>query len=182
MDDSRAIESCRRGDRDAFRYVVERYQAQAVFHAAAILGSRDDAMDAVQEAFLDAFGALRRFDTARKFYPWFYVLLRNRCYKMMASRKRHEAADLEQTLILAPASGTPREELISLEMALMELEPEDRELITLKHLDGLSYEELASRLDIAEGTVMSRLYHARKRLAEKLARRSTKSLSKVKHD
>ena len=182
MDDSTAIQMCRRDDREAFRYVVERYQAQAIGHAAAILGNLSDAMDAVQEAFIDAFGSLDRFDTARKFYPWFYVLLRNRCYKLLASRKRHEAIGLEEMVILAPASGVSPEEMISLEMALMELDPEDRELITLKHLDGLSYEELAERLEIAEGTVMSRLYHARKRLAEKLSRRSSKSLSKVKHD
>jgi RNA polymerase sigma-70 factor, ECF subfamily len=174
MDDATAIRMCKAGDRDAFRYVVERYQRQAVAHAAAILGNRDDAMDAVQEAFIDAFGALKRFDETRKFYPWFYVLLRNRCYKMIAGRKRHEAERIEDTVIFAPV-GAPTEEVISLEMALMELEAEDRELITLKHLDGLSYEELAERLQITEGTVMSRLYHARKRLEEKLARRSTKS-------
>ena len=182
MDDLTAIQMCRQGDREAFRYLVERYQRQATGHAAAILGHLDDAMDAVQEAFIDAFGSLDRFDTARKFYPWFYVLLRNRCYKLLASRKRHEAIGLEETVIFAPASGASQEDMIWLEVALMELDAEDRELITLKHLDGLSYEELAERLEVAEGTVMSRLYHARKRLTEKLSRRSSKSLSKVKHD
>jgi RNA polymerase sigma-70 factor (ECF subfamily) len=53
---------------------------------------------------------------------------------------------------------------------MRELETEDRELITLKHLDGLSYEELAERLGVPRGTVMSRLFHARKRLRKKLAR------------
>src|SRR5215210_2068273 len=104
MDDSTAIHKCRRGDREAFRHVVERYQRQAIGHAAAILGNSSDAMDAVQEAFIDAFNSLDRFDTARKFYPWFYVLLRNRCYKLMASRKRHEAVGLEETMIFAPTS------------------------------------------------------------------------------
>jgi len=182
MDDLEAIERCRRGDREAFRFIVERYQSQAACHATAIVGNRDDAMDAVQEAFIDAFRSLARFDSARKFYPWFYVLLRNRCYKLMASRKHHEGDLLEDAVILAPPVDRPREEIISLEMALMELDAEDRELVTLKHLDGLSYEQLAERLDIPLGTVMSRLYHARKRLAEKLARRSSKSLSKVNHD
>jgi RNA polymerase sigma-70 factor (ECF subfamily) len=174
MDDATAIRMCRGGDRDAFRHIVERYQRQAVAHAAAIVGNRDDAMDAAQEAFIDAFKAINRFDEELRFYPWFYVLLRNRCYKLIAGRKRHEADSLEETLIIAPQSGAA-EEAISLEMALMELEAEDRELIALKHLDGLSCEELSRRLQIPEGTVMSRLYHARKRLAEKLARRSTKT-------
>jgi RNA polymerase sigma-70 factor, ECF subfamily len=106
------------------------------------------------------------------------VLLRNRCYKMIRSRKRHEAAPLEETVILAPRTGVPSADAMSLETALMEMDAEDRELITLKHMDGLSYEELSERLEIAEGTVMSRLYHARKRLQEKLARVSTKSYSR----
>jgi RNA polymerase sigma-70 factor (ECF subfamily) len=74
-----------------------------------------------------------------------------------------------QAEILAPASGLSPEELLALERALLTLSPEDRELITLKHLDGLSYRELAERLGIAEGTVMSRLYYARQRLREHLA-------------
>ena len=63
-----------------------------------------------------------------------------------------------------------------LENALLALPPEERELITLRHLDGLSYQELAERLEIPEGTVMSRLYNARKRLKQKLARHSFKGL------
>jgi RNA polymerase sigma-70 factor (ECF subfamily) len=178
MDDATAIRRCRAGDSDAFRHVVERYQAQAIGHAAAIVGNRDDALDAVQEAFIDAFRSLSGFEADRKFYPWFYVLLRNRCYKLIAGRRRHEAESIEETLILSTTAGIGPEETLSLEMALMELEPEDRELITLKHLDGLSYTELSERLGIPEGTVMSRLYHARKRLQGKLSRVSTKSYSR----
>ena len=74
-----------------------------------------------------------------------------------------------QAEILAPASSLSPEELLALERALLALSPEDRELITLKHLDGLSYRELAEMLKIAEGTVMSRLYYARQRLREQLA-------------
>ena len=58
MDDRTAIERCRKGDTEAFRHIVEQYQSQALGHAAAILGNRDDAMDAVQEAFIDAFQSL----------------------------------------------------------------------------------------------------------------------------
>lgn len=88
MADKAAIERCRAGDKDAFRHVVERYQVEAIGHAAAILGNREDAMDAVQEAFIDSFRALDRIDLTRQFYPWFYIILRNRCYKLAAGRKR----------------------------------------------------------------------------------------------
>ena len=167
MDDSRAIRECQNGDKNAFRVLVERYQRQAVGHAIAILFNREDALDAVQEAFIDAFKAIGSFDRARTFYPWFYVLLRNRCYKMRT--RNRETESIEDTEILAPQSGLPREERIALERALVSLPREDRELITLKYLDGLSYHELAEHLQIPQGTVMSRLFHVRKQLQRKLS-------------
>ncbi|HSK74810.1 MAG TPA: RNA polymerase sigma factor [Pyrinomonadaceae bacterium] len=166
MDDLTAIEKCLKGEKDAFRFLVERYQKQAVGHAVAILGNREDALDAVQEAFIDAFQSLQRFDRTRRFYPWFYVLLRNRCYKMTA-RKR-ETESIGETEILAAQAGLPNEERFALEKALLSLPQEDREIITLKYLDGLSYEELAEHLQIPRGTVMSRLFYARKQLQAKL--------------
>jgi len=166
MDDASAVEKCRKGETEAFRYLVERYQTQAVGHSIAILGNRDDALDAVQEAFIDAFQAIKRFDTMRRFYPWFYVLLRHRCFKMKAQRKPSES--VEETEILAPRPNLSREEKLALESALLALSDEDRELITLKYLDGLSYEELSERLEIPKGTVMSRLFYARKQMQAKL--------------
>lgn len=166
MDDAAAIEKLQNGDRDAFRFLVERYQNQAVGHAVAILGNREDALDAVQEAFIDAFRSIRRFDPERRFYPWFYVLLRNRCFKMAAQKRPTDS--VEETEILAPQAGLSREELLTLESALLALSSEDRELITLKYLDGLSYDELAEQLEIPRGTVMSRLFHARRQLQAKL--------------
>jgi RNA polymerase sigma-70 factor, ECF subfamily len=177
MDDRAAIERCRAGDKDAFRHVVERYQAEAIGHAVAIIGNREDAMDAVQEAFIDTFQALDRIDLARRFYPWFYIILRNRCYKLAARRKKREMNISDETEIVAPTSSIRPEDTMLLEQVMLELSAEDRELITLRHLDGLSYEELAERLEVAQGTIMSRLYYARKKLREKLARRSFKGFS-----
>jgi RNA polymerase sigma-70 factor (ECF subfamily) len=172
MDDRDAIERCRAGDKEAFRHVVEHYQAQAIGHAMAILGNREDAMDAVQEAFIDTFQALDRLDLTRRFYPWFYVVLRNRCYKLVGRRKKREMNTSDEIEIVAPASSLQPEDTMLLEQALLELPAQDRELITLRHFDELSYEELAERLQVPPGTIMSRLYYARKRLREKLARHS----------
>ncbi len=74
--------------------------------------------------------------------------------------------------ILAPAANIRPEDAMLLERAMLELPTEERELITLRHLDGLTYQELAKRLEVPQGTIMSRLYYARKRLREKLARLS----------
>ncbi len=180
MDDRTAIQACRAGDRQAFRHLVETYQRQAIGHATGILGNREDARDGVQDAFMDAFQALKRFDLSRKFYPWFYVILRNRCYKLAAARTKRETDSIEDTEILEPSTSASREELLLLERALMELDAEDREIITLKHLDGLSYQELAERLQIPEGTVMSRLFHARKRLHVRMTRTSSKAYEGLK--
>jgi RNA polymerase sigma-70 factor, ECF subfamily len=167
-DDEIAIEKCRNGEREAFRHLVEKYQRQAISHATAILGSREDALDAAQEAFIDAFKALKQFDNSRPFYPWFYVLLRNRCFKL-AARKR-ETESIDETVIVAPNSTAQSERILALENALRSLDMEDREIVTLKYFDGLSYNELAERLQIPKGTVMSRLFHARKKLQAKLER------------
>ena len=170
MDDWLAIQKCLAGDWESFRHLVEHYQGRAVAHAVAIVTKREDALDAVQEAFLDAFQALGGFDQERQFYPWLYAILRNRCFKLLAVRKKYEVNSLVEIRaeILSPSSGLSPDQLLALERALLALTPEDRELITLKHLDGLSYRELAERLGIAEGTVMSRLYYARQRLREHL--------------
>ena len=169
MDDTAAIEKCLEGEKDAFRFLVERYQSQAAVHAVAIFGNRDDALDAVQEAFVDAYRALKNFDRSRRFYPWFYVLLRNRCFKLMAKSRKTES--IEETEILAPQQDLPREERLALETALLALSAEDREIIILKYLEGLSYDEIAEHLEIPKGTVMSRLFYARKQLQARLTRK-----------
>ena len=169
MDDRAAIERCRAGDPDAFRPIVERYESEALGHAVAILGNREDAADAVQEAFVLAFRALDRFQPGRKLYPWFYVILRNCCFKLANRRRKAATEPLDELCVLAARDDSRKEQQTrQLENALLRLTAEDRELITLKHLDGLSYEELAERLDIPPGTVMSRLYHARQRLRHEL--------------
>ena len=169
MDDTLTIRKCIDGERDEFRHLVQRYQRQAIGHATAILGNRDDAQDAVQEAFVDAYRSLKSFDESRAFYPWFYVLLRNRCYKAFA--RRRETLGIEETEIIAPVEGARTEDTIALEGALLALDREDRELVTLKYFGGLSYDELAERLHVPRGTVMSRLFHARRRLQKKLENR-----------
>lgn len=168
MNDETAIKKCKTGQHEAFRHLVERYQQQAASHATAILGNREDAKDAAQEAFIDAFRSIMTFDQSRPFYPWFYVLLRNRCYKMTA--RRREAENIDEVLIVAPSTGAQAGDAVALEQALLAIDKEDREILTLKYFDGLSYEELAERLEIPRGTVMSRLFHARRKLRLKIER------------
>jgi RNA polymerase sigma-70 factor (ECF subfamily) len=165
MDDATAIARCARGDREAFRCLVERYEAQAFGHALAITHERTSAQDAVQEALVDAWRSIARFDHRRRFYPWLYTLMRHRCYKALAARRRSwTAVGTEPIHLLEPAMMEHRDTALDLERALARLDPEERETLLLKHLDGLSYDEIAERIGVAPGTVMSRLYHIRQRL------------------
>lgn len=162
MDDGAAIRSCTAGDPDAFQHLVYRYQVRALAHARALTGDDADAADAAQEAFVDAFKNLHRFDTGLDFYPWFYVLLRNRCLKQRTRRAtRRESAELSEPH--APDHPSA-EQVLDVRTALDRLEPADREVILLKHVDGWTYDEIAARLKIPRGTVMSRLFTARRRL------------------
>ena len=169
MDDSAAVQRCLTRDREAFRTLVERYQGRALGHALAIMRNRDDALDVAQEAFLNAHQALRTFDRERAFYPWFYAILRNCCYRQLASR-RTDATDSGIRMDLLESPRVSVEERAAIEEALAALSPADREIVMLRHFDGLPYAELAAALDIPAGTIMSRLFNARKRLRESLAR------------
>jgi RNA polymerase sigma-70 factor, ECF subfamily len=168
MDDRDAIRLCKAGDGEAYRHLVTRYQAEAIGHARAILGGGQDAADAAQEAFYAAFQALGRFDEDRRFYPWFYTILRNRCLKFLARTTARRSTSLDDVGMIAASPGLPPEDRLTLETALLDLAAEDREILTLRHFDGLSYAELASLLEIPQGTVMSRLFNARRRLRDRL--------------
>src|SRR6185503_13322046 len=116
MEDAEAIKRCQQGEREVFRHLVERYQKRALAHGTAILFNRADAEDAVQEAFVDAFKAIGTFDTSRTFYQWFYVLLRNRCYKLTGRRRPTESLDEASLLVSKP--GMADETRLVLENAL----------------------------------------------------------------
>ena len=168
MHDAEAIRQCRQGDVEAFQHLVHRYQRRALAHARALTGNDADAADGAQSAFLDAFRHLHRFDETREFYPWFYVLLRHRCLKQRV-RSQDVASAREPVEMAAPGVSSP-EDVHDIRTALDCLPADDRELIVLKHLDGWTYDELAERLDIPRGTVMSRLFHARQRLKDLMSR------------
>ncbi len=164
MEDHKIIEQCQAGRTEAFSHLVRRYQSEAIGHSLALLGNLPDALDAVQEAFVSAFQALDRFDKKRRFYPWFYTILRNHCYKELARHKKNVVQDLG--MMSVPEAQTDQqssEQAETVQRALQRLCPRDRELLTLKQVDGLTYNELAERLAIPAGTVMSRLFHARRR-------------------
>jgi RNA polymerase sigma-70 factor (ECF subfamily) len=166
MDDAAATRACLTGNVEAFRHFVERYQSRALAHARLLTRHEADAADATQDAFVDAFRNLRRFDPVRQFYAWFYVLLRNRCFKQRTRRGTRAESGIIPARAVEPGVS---EEHLDLWRAIDRLSPDDAELVVLKHIEGWTYEELSNALEIPRGTVMSRLYVARQRLVTLLS-------------
>ena len=170
------IDRWRNGDKKAFEVLVKRHMTDAYLTALGFTGNSDDARDLSQDAFVKAFQARKQFDPQRPFYPWFYRILKNHCLNFLKRvRKRTEPLYHDDTLHnerFASERPTPLESLEKKERvrlvrtAIAELSIEHREVIILKNFRGLSYREIADELDMPIGTVMSRLYYARKLLKE----------------
>lgn len=178
-DDGVLIRRAQAGDAEAFGRLVERYMRRAYYSALSLVGSREDALDISQEAFVRAFRARQTLDPERPFYAWLYQILRRLCFNFLRDRRtrlRHlEAAGswLEDEAAgrqaVDPARALEREEERRRVGAAIELLPaREREVLVLKEFEGLTYREIASLVGIPIGTVMSRLYSARQRLADAL--------------
>ena len=188
MDEQRAIQLCvKHRDPVGFEFLVQKYRREAFFHAFALLGNQEDALDACQDSFAKAFAAIPRLPKLPQFYPWFYCILRHRCFNLLARRRtsdRYREAQ-EHDAAVAVDAVTPasllvqREEQQRVRRALDSLKPEHREILVLKYFQEHHYDEIAILLGIPRGTVMSRLYHARTALRQnylKLDRATAQSL------
>ncbi|MFC1660266.1 RNA polymerase sigma factor [Gemmatimonadota bacterium] len=171
------ILKCKAGDSRFYEPLVRAYERPGLRLALGMLGNVEDAKDALQNSFVRAYEAMARFDVKRPFGPWFFQILRNQCRDMLRSRKaRFRLEALDERLELRPAdpeSGPVRrrERAQARELlwaALERIGEEHREILALKELQGFRYGEIAVILEIPEGTVASRLYHARRALKEAL--------------
>jgi RNA polymerase sigma-70 factor, ECF subfamily len=171
------IRKCKSGDARFYEPLVRAYEPSGLRLAVAMMGNTEDAEDALQEAFIKTYEALHRFDLRRPFGPWFFQILRNQCRDMLRTRKsksRIEAVD--ERLEERPADSERGPERARqrnaardvLRQGLERIGTEHREILVLKELEGFRYGEIAQILEIPEGTVASRLYHARHALREAL--------------
>jgi RNA polymerase sigma-70 factor (ECF subfamily) len=163
LSDGEIIDTVKKGDRDAYREIVERYKRRAYHMALGLVGDPQDALDVSQNAFIKAYKNIKRFDTGRAFMPWFYRILRNLCLDHIRRSKRLREVPLSEVLIVADDS-VERETHLALRRAIDALAVEQREVVMLHYFEGLSYREMASTLDKPMGTIMSTLYHARQKL------------------
>jgi RNA polymerase sigma-70 factor (ECF subfamily) len=171
------IRKCKAGDSRFYEPLVRAYEPAGLRLAVAMMGNAEDAEDALQEAFIKTYDALHRFDLRRPFGPWFFQILRNQCRDMLRSRKaKFNVEAIDEKLEQRPADRErgperARQRNAAREMLWKGLErigTEHREILVLKELEGFRYNEIAQILEIPEGTVASRLYHARHALREAL--------------
>jgi RNA polymerase sigma-70 factor (ECF subfamily) len=172
--DTALVMGIKSGDKQALARLVEKHKRLAYMTALGLVGNRDDAYDISQEAFLRVYRSAKTFDQGQPFLPWFYTIIANLCRTWLRKRKLAASRSLtvEEADYLLVNEETPEQHIIAAETsarlraALMKLPFDDREIISLQHFRGMSYDEIAHVLGIPRGTVMSRLYYARKKLAK----------------
>lgn len=171
------VKKCKAGDARFFEPLVRAYEGPGMRVALGMMGNAEDAFDALQEAFVKAYKAMGRFDVNRAFGPWFFQILRNQCRDKLRTRQaRFRVETLDEGLemrTLDSMESTDRriqkeEARAILWQGLERIGEDHREIIVLKELQGFRYSEIATILDIPEGTVASRLYHARRALKDAL--------------
>ena len=173
-----AMQRCRRGSPEAFEVLVNRYMKDAYFIALGLVGNREDALDLSQEAFVRAYRNIKNVKPGRRFFPWFYQILKNLCVSHLRKRRYRQASSLDAPDCpevaatgdyFSPEAVARRNEIRDkVWQAIGKLDDKHREVIILRHFQNMSYEQIAEALFCNKGTVTSRLYYARKKLEELL--------------
>jgi RNA polymerase sigma-70 factor (ECF subfamily) len=184
--DRELVHDCRRGDKEAFRELVERYQRKIISVALGMVHNREDAIEIAQETFVKAYENLGRFKGESSFYTWLYRIAVNRAIDFQRRERRHPTIGLEDRPG-APDTGDVGDDILGEERpadpyhqakaheigervteAINELTPDHKAVILLREVEGLSYDEISRVMQCSKGTVMSRLHYARKKLQQKL--------------
>ena len=174
--EQRLVDAARNGDEAAFEELVRLYEKRVLALTNRMCRNPEDAAEAAQEAFISAWQGLKFFRGDSSFSTWLYRLASNACVDLLRREGRHQTAagpslnDEETKIEVADTAATPHEaaeqqelrELI--EEGLQSLSPDHRQVLILREMHQLSYDEISRSLDIDVGTVKSRISRARKQL------------------
>jgi RNA polymerase sigma-70 factor, ECF subfamily len=185
-DDMEYVVCCQRGDTEAFAVLVERHQKKMLNIAFRMTGDYDDACDIVQDAFLAAFRAIKKFKGEAQFSTWLYRIVvnytKNRLKQVQSLKHREQptiddfSAEGRALCQLRAAEKSPDEQMVqqerdaSVQQCISGLDNEYREVLVLRDIQGFSYEEIRDVLQIPDGTVKSRLSRARLALKDCLTK------------
>lgn len=172
-DDREAVRSCLDGDVKSFELLVGKYQGVVYNIALRMVRNPEDAEDVSQAAFLKAYEKLGTYRESFRFYSWLYRIAVNEALNFLDRQKRFTRLDerIEDPRQALDAASEVRERDERIQEALMELKPEHRVVLILKHFEDFSYEEIGTILDIPEKRVKSRLFTARQVLREVLVKK-----------
>jgi RNA polymerase sigma-70 factor (ECF subfamily) len=157
-----------------FEFHVKHNMKKAYFCALGFVGSHDTAVELSQQAFVRAYRNYKSFDKNKNFFTWYYKILKNICLNFIRDSKKKFNDNFLEFSDMANSGDNPdiiveKEELKNIiQKAILEISEMDREIIILKEFQNFSYKEISKIMEIPIGTVMSKLFYARKRLAEKL--------------
>jgi RNA polymerase sigma-70 factor, ECF subfamily len=179
-DDKKLVDRCRQGEDDAWRELVDRFGQKIYSVAYHFTLKREDAEELSQEIFLKIFENLHRYNGSFPLIAWIVSLSRNLCIDRYRRSKREKSFRFLQDDAVAPmlvsaedpsAQALRKERAKMLFVALAEVPEELAEILVLRDLDGLSYEEIGSALQLPDGTVKSRLFRARSEVARRIRER-----------
>jgi RNA polymerase sigma-70 factor (ECF subfamily) len=171
--DGAVVRAVLAGDVERYGELIERYRDRYARYAARMLGSHDAAEDAVQDAFVRAYDQLSRCRDPDNFAGWFFLILRNRCFAEKR-RDRRAGPRVEDIAAELPADDRPdggverAERRRAIQAALLKLTPEQREVFVLKHVEEMSYDEIAQQLGTSVPSLKMRMHRAYDRLREEL--------------
>jgi RNA polymerase sigma-70 factor (ECF subfamily) len=184
VDEKDLVRQAKLGDAEAFRQLFERHNRRAYALALGVVRNPDDALDVVQEGFIKAHRYLPKFEGTSSFYTWLYRIVMNLAIDHLRKAKRAQQVDFNDALAHIDGEGPsgedsllpkilgadPGKSLVRKEMrqhisaALESLSENHRAVLVMRELEGLSYEEMADAMNCSKGTIMSRLFHARKNM------------------
>ncbi len=188
VDEKELVRLAKEGDQEAFRQLFERHNRRAYALALGVVKNPDDALDVVQDAFIKAHRYLPKFEGTSSFYTWLYRIVMNLGIDHLRKKKRAKQVDFNDAISHIEAGGgggedsllpkilgsDPGKALIRREIreqistAMAQLSDNHRAVLTMRELEGMSYEEMAETMKCSKGTIMSRLFHARKNMQEQL--------------
>jgi RNA polymerase sigma-70 factor (ECF subfamily) len=167
-EDLELIHRSQAGDTEAFGELVTKYRAKILARLRGMVRNEHDARDLAQEGFLKAWHSIRQFQGRSSFYTWLYSISVNLAIESLRRRGRCLEVELDHAIpssVPSPRANYQRHEIRQhINAALAQLSPEHRAVIVLKVIEDLQYQEIAKILNVSVGTVMSRLFYARKKL------------------